>query len=557
MRTAFGVRLRWAGIVCLVTVLAGVLGAGTRTAAATARCGVRAVGHEVLTWGRNQYGQLGNDTTVMSTVAVSALLPAGTAVTQVAGGYAFSLALTADGHIWAWGDNSSGQLGIGSTTDSLVPVQVRLPEGATVTAIAAGDDHVVALTSTGGLLAWGYNQYGQVGDATTTDREVPVAVHLPSGTTVTAIGAGAGHSLAVTSAGRVLSWGYNNTGQLGLGDRNDRNVPTEVPLPADATFTAVAGGSAHSLALASDGRMWSWGYNAYGQLGNNTTTQTTSPVQVQLPAGASVTAIAGGRGFHSMALESTGQMLTWGDNGYGQLGNGTNTKSLVPIQVHLPAGTTVTAIAGGDDHSLALTSAGQVLAWGYNRYGQLGDGTTTNSNLPVEVQRRKGRGSSTVPVPLALPAGVTVLGIGSGGFHGLAITETPPAETTTTLSASPTHQVHGHPVTLTAEVECAGGTATGSVAFTMGGTTLGTAPVHNGTATLTLTDLPVGTHAIVAHYEGDPGCEPSSSAPVTVTITPAPGSGPHPKPHPKPHRPHPHRPFCRIVAGAARPQWCR
>ena len=531
----------------LAMVLASALGTETGAAAAVPGRGSRVAGQEVLTWGRNQYGQLGNDTTAMSSVVVSALLPAGTTVKQVAGGYGFSLALTSSGQVWAWGDNSSGQLGIGTTSNSLVPVRAHLPAGTTVTAIAAGDDHVLALTSTGGLLAWGYNDYGQVGDATTTERHLPVAVHLPAGTTVTAIGAGAGHSLAVTSTGSVLAWGYNNTGQLGLGNTTDRHVPTQVPLPDGVTATAVAGGSAHSLVLTDTGQMWSWGYNRYGQLGNNSTTQSNNPVQVHLPAGTTVTAIAGGRGFHSLALESTGRMLAWGDNGYGQLGNATNTTSLVPIQVHLPAGTTVTQIAGGDEHSLALTDAGQILAWGYNRYGQLGDGTTTNSNLPVEVQRhgRPRRGTdSAVPVQVRLPAGVTALAIGSGGFHGLAITALPAAKTTTTLRVSPRHQVHGGPVTLTADVECAGGTATGSVVFMAGTTRLGTAALHNGRATLTVHTLAVGTHSITAHYEGDAGCEPSISAPATITITPRPG--PHPTPHPKPRpKPHPGS-VCRI-----------
>jgi alpha-tubulin suppressor-like RCC1 family protein len=506
--SAVRVRRPRATALCLVTALVTALAVlvGLSGASAAAGRGVRAAGHEVLTWGRNQFGQLGNDTTAHTSVPVSALLPAGTSVTQVTGGYGFSLALTSDGRIWAWGDNSSGQLGIGSFDDSLVPVLVHLPAGAVITAIAAGDDHVVALTSTGELLAWGYNQYGQVGDGTNTDRTEPVAVDLPAGVTVTAIGAGAGHSLAVTSTGRVLAWGYNNTGQLGDGTNTDSNVPVEVPLPAGDTFTAVAGGSGHSLALTSTGQMYAWGYNAYGQLGNNTTTSTNLPVQVQLPVGTTVTAIAGGHGFTSLGLTSTGQVLAWGHNNRGQLGDGTNTNSRVPISVQLPAGTTVTAIAGGDDHGLALTSAGHVLAWGYNAYGQLGNDSTTNTNVPVDVD---------------LPDSVTVLAIGAGGYHSLAITALAPEETTTTLSASPDQQVHGRPVTLTSDVDCPAGPATGSVAFYEGSTLLGTATLTGGRATLAVRTLAVGEHTIVAHYEGDDQCLPSASSPVTVTITKA------------------------------------
>ncbi|MGW0806554.1 RCC1 domain-containing protein [Nonomuraea sp. NPDC002799] len=494
----------------MIALVIGLVGAGVGTVSAAAVRGARAPGSEVLTWGRNQFGQLGNDSTEHSSVPVTALLPAGTAITQVSGGYGFSMALTSGGQVWAWGENPNGQLGDGTTNSSPVPVQVALPAGSTVTAIAVGDDHTLALTSTGELLAWGYNDFGQVGDGTTTDRDAPVEVDLPNGTTIEAIGAGAGHSLAVTSDGRVLSWGYNNTGQLGIGNNDDSAVPVEVPLPDDVTVTAVDGGSAHSLALTSTGQMWSWGWNNYGQLGNNSTAQSNVPVRVQLPDGTTVAAISGGHGWFSLAVESSGRLLAWGDNSYGQLGNGTTTRSTVPIQAELPAGTAITAIAAGDDHVVALTSAGRVLTWGYNRYGQLGDGTVINSSLPVEVD---------------LPADVTVQVIGSGSYHGMAVVPLALEETTTTLSAAPEEQVYGEPVTLTAEVLCPAETATGTVVFSTNGTELGTATLEDGRATLVVTFLAVGQHSITADYEGDDACPPSASQPVTVTITSAPAIG--------------------------------
>ncbi|RFU39809.1 cell wall anchor protein [Actinomadura logoneensis] len=485
-----------------VLALAGVR-AGTAAAAPGRQPGDQP--SQVLTWGRNQFGQLGNDSTEHSNVPVTALLPAGTSVKQVSGGYGFSVALTSDGRVWAWGENPNGQLGDGTTNGSRVPVPVALPAGTTVTALATGDDHTLALTSTGRLLAWGYNDFGQVGDGSTTDRLAPVAVDLPNGTTITAIGAGAGHSLAVTSTGHVLAWGYNNTGQLGTGNYADSSVPVRVPLPEDVTFTAVAGGSAHSLALSSTGQMWSWGWNTYGQLGNNSTTSTNVPVRVLLPEGARVTSLGdgSGHGWFSLALESDGQMLAWGDNSYGQLGNGTTTRSTVPIRVQLPPGTIVSAIAGGDDHTVALTSEGRVLTWGYNRYGQLGDGGNTNAVLPVEA---------------AVPQGVRVQAIGAGQYHTLAVVPVEAAGTTTTLTTSTEEQTHGEPVTLTARVECEDGTPTGTVVFEADGVRLGTAELQDGTATLTVSDLDVGEHVITAHYEGDRLCGPSTSDPVTVVI---------------------------------------
>jgi len=355
-------------------------------------------------WGANAQGQLGNGTTTDSSTPVAVSLPSGTKVTAVAGGFDHSLALTSTGGVLAWGANNTGQLGNGTTTNSSTPVAVSLPTGTTVAAIAGGGYHSLALTSTGGVLAWGNNAQGELGNGTTTNSSTPVAVSLPSGTTVTAIAAGFYHSLALTSSGQILAWGYNADGELGNGTTTTySSTPVAVSLPAGTTVTAIAGGDQHSLALTSTGGVLAWGYNGYGQLGNGTTTSSSIPVAVSLPSGTTVTAIAGG-GDHSLALTSTGVVLAWGENVYGQLGNGTTTNSSIPVAVSLPAGTTVTAVAGGGSHSLALTSTGGVLAWGWNYYGQLGNGTTTNSSTPVVVS--------------AFPAAFAIAG---GGYQSLAI----------------------------------------------------------------------------------------------------------------------------------------
>ena len=170
--------------------------------------------------------------------------------------------------------------------------------------------------------------------------------------------------------------------------------------------------SAPAAQASTGGAVLAVGYNGSGQLGNGTTTDTDTFVATSIPAGTTVTAVSGGGvsgSDFSMALTSTGQVLAWGYNGFGRLGNGTTTDSHVPVSVSLPAGTTVTAISAGQDHGLALTSTGQVLAWGYNGFGQLGNGTTTNSSTPVSV---------------SLPAGTTVTAISAGGNHSLAITST-------------------------------------------------------------------------------------------------------------------------------------
>src|SRR5450756_450308 len=217
--------------------------------------------------------------------------------------------------------------------------------------------------SPGSAWAWGYNVYGQLGNGTTTNSSTPVAV--TNGTSVTAIAGGAGHGLALTSTGQVLAWGYNLDGELGNGTTTNSSTPVAVSLPSGTTVTAIAGGGQHSLALTSSGQVLAWGYKGGGGLGSGTTTsQSNTPVAVSLPSGTTVTAIAGGFS-HSLALTSTGQVLAWGFNGYGELGNGTITNSSTPVAVSLPSATTITAIAGGLAHSLALTSANKVLAVSY------------------------------------------------------------------------------------------------------------------------------------------------------------------------------------------------
>ncbi|WP_027659655.1 RCC1 domain-containing protein [Salinispora fenicalii] len=454
-----------------------------------------------LAWGSNASGQSGDGTTTDSSIPVAVDLPVGTTITALAGGGLHSLALTSAGTVLAWGGNGSGQLGDGTTTDSSTPVAVDLPVGTTITAIAAGNSHSLALTSAGTVLAWGYNNFGQLGDGTTTDSSTPVAVDLPVGTTITALAGGGFHSLALTSAGAVLAWGTNGSGQLGDGTNTNSSIPVAVDLPVGTTITALAGGRFHSLAVTSVGAGLAWGLNDLGQLGDGTTTDSSIPVAVDLPVGTMITAVAAGDR-HSLALTSAGTVLAWGLNATGQLGDGTTTNSSSPVAVDLPVGTTITAVAGAV-HSLALTSAGAVLAWGANDSGQLGDGTTVNSSSPVAVD---------------LPAGTTITAIAGGGFHSLAIVR---PTSTTTLQASPPNPKPDQLVTLAATVTCTGGTPTGTVTFLDGTKVLGTEPLSGSptaTATRTVTHLTPGTHSIQARYNGDDHCPASTSNPTAVMV---------------------------------------
>ena len=301
-------------------------------------------------------------------------------VTAVAGGTFHTCALMSGGAVKCWGVNTTGQLGNGTTSfGSSVPVDVvGLSSG--VVAIATGSISC-ALTSAGAVKCWGG---GLLGTGTTTQSSVPVdVVGLSSG--VVAIAAGGSDVCALTSGGAVKCWGNNVSGQLGNGTTLNSPVPVDV-LGLSSGVTAIAVGGIHSCALMSGGAVKCWGYNVFGQLGNGTTTLSSSvPVDV-VGLSSGVTAIAAGNGgFHTCALISGGAVKCWGQNGTGQLGNGTTTDSSVPVDVFgLASG--VTAIATGTAHSCALTSAGTVKCWGWDGLGQLGTGTSLNySTIPVDV----------------------------------------------------------------------------------------------------------------------------------------------------------------------------
>ncbi len=317
-------------------------------------------GGGVKCWGWNNSGQLGDGSTTdrLTPVDVSGLT---SGVTAIALGWNHSCALTSGGGVKCWGDNGKGQLGDDSTTNGNTPVDViGLTSG--VTAIALGWNHSCALTSGGGVKCWGWNSSGELGDGTATQRLTAVDVSgLTSG--VTAIALGGYHSCALTSGGGVKCWGYNGNGGLGDGSMTSKYTPVDVS-SLTSGVDAIALGKAHTCALTSGGGIKCWGYNDMGQLGDGSTTDKYTPVDVSgLTSG--VTAIALG-GHHSCAMTSGGGVKCWGANGSGLISG-------------------VTAIALGFGHSCALTSGGGVKCWGGGGSGQLGNNTTTESLTPVDV----------------------------------------------------------------------------------------------------------------------------------------------------------------------------
>jgi RHS repeat-associated protein len=329
---------------------------------------------EAWAWGDNHLGQLGTGdfTSRRAPVRMAGL---GGPQVAVAAGLAHSLAAGADGRVRGWGLNSDAQLGDGSRTLRSAPV--TLAGLADVVAVAAGSAHSLALTRGGVVWTWGRNADGQLGDGTTTSRTRPIRVTgLPG---IVAIAAGANHSIALDGTGVVWAWGANEVGQLGDGTTKMRRAP--VRIKGIASVRAVAAGSLHTLALTEGGHLWAWGWNGSGQLGDGTRKTRTMPVIVQsVPA---VRGIAAG-GAHSLASTSDGTLLTWGSNLTSQLGDGGTADRLVPGAVAAPPGG-VTRLAGGAVHSLALGSDAVTWSWGNNVFGQIGDGSNVAARRPVPI----------------------------------------------------------------------------------------------------------------------------------------------------------------------------
>jgi alpha-tubulin suppressor-like RCC1 family protein len=339
-------------------------------------------GSWVIAWGRNSEGQSGVNLSTYNPnrpefVTGGVKYDFLTGVTATSAGRYHVLALKSDRTVWAWGYNAYAQLGNGTTTSSLYPVQV--PGLSDVTAISAGMYHSLALKLDGTIWAWGSNSSGQLGDGTTTSSLYPVQV--PGLSDVTAISAGMYHSLALKSDGTVWAWGENSYGQLGDGTSTNRLAPVQVSGLSDVK--AISAGGSHSMALKSDRNIWAWGSSSYGQLGDGTTTSGYTPVQV---SGLSdVTAISAGT-YHSMALKLDGTAWAWGYNLFGQIGDGTTTNRLTPFLVL----SNVSVISAGAEHSLALVpdvvmGRDIIYSWGLNSSGQLGDGTNNSSTTPVKV----------------------------------------------------------------------------------------------------------------------------------------------------------------------------
>jgi len=323
-------------------------------------------------WGLNSSGQLGIGSTASSNypVAVNSITDA----TKISAGGSHTCASLASNTVKCWGGNSYGQIGDNTNLTRTSPTSVS--GMASVSSISAGNYHVCAVLTDSTVKCWGQNFFGQLGDGTSSDRTTPTAVTQITG--ADAVSLGANFSCARLTNGTSKCWGDNSYGQRGHGAKSNRNLPTSID--AVTSVTSVVIGQDHRCVVVTGGAVKCWGKNTFGQLGNGSTTDSSVPVQV--PGLTGISKVTLGLN-HTCALEeSSGNVKCWGLNNYGQLGNGTNVNQSSPIAVSGLTGQI--SLASGMYHSCAVHQSGVVKCWGYNNYGQLGDGTsTTSSNSPV------------------------------------------------------------------------------------------------------------------------------------------------------------------------------
>lgn len=306
-------------------------------------------------------------------------------IVDVAAGWFHTLALDNSGYVWTWGDNFIGQLGDGTIINQFAPQRLNLPN---IIAITAGRAHTVVLDSAGRVWAWGLNINGQLGDGQGGDlgdySAIPQLINftVADPVNIVALVAGSNHTVALDNQGTIWTWGDNWSGQLGNATKIRELRPVRLDLPNLPQFVAITAGASHTAALDSEGKVWTWGLNAHGQLGDGQggtlNAYSDTPQRLNLTG---ITAITAGRDY-TIVLDSEGAIWTWGDNWSGQLGDGTMVRQLTPQRLDAPDLPDFTAVTAGCNHTAALDAGGRVWMWGLNTNGQLGDGTTVDKHAP-------------------------------------------------------------------------------------------------------------------------------------------------------------------------------
>ena len=371
---------------------------------------------EIKAWGDNSKGQLGIGTTKSTNTPTELTIE--TKFDTITAGASHSLAIDAVGNVYAWGDNSKGQLG---TSTATVITPAKIDNLAKITAVDAGKEHSLALDEDGNIWVWGSNGDGQLGTTTaSTTSSNPLKLEVKDGDTVvtfSTIAAGGAHSVALSLDGSIWTWGSNKVGQLGNGTTDDGSKPVKLDdvkdRGDDVAFTAIAAGRSHTLALDDKDNVWAWGEGKSGQLGQGNTANKKSPAKIK--GIENVTMITAGDD-HNIALVKDGKIWSWGKNNDGQLGLNSPFSYIKPQEIK--GLRDVEYISAGGSHSLALTEVGEVYGWGSNNKGQLGTGDK-NKFKPEEIDIG---GTTGTCVPSKMKADRSVISIKKGKSKDVIIT---------------------------------------------------------------------------------------------------------------------------------------
>ena len=295
---------------------------------------------------------------------------------EVSAGSSHTVAIKKDGTLWAWGYNYNGQLGDGTTIDRHSPVQIGVDNS--WSSVSAGSNHTVAIKKDGTLWAWTY--FWSAPGVSIPLGILYSPVQIGADNNWSSVSAGQNHAVAIKKDGTLWAWGSNWVGQLGDGTAGTSRY-SPVQIGVENNWSSVSANSSnHTVAIKKDGTLWAWGRNEYGRLGDGTTIDRHSPVQIEMDVNWS--SVSAGYN-HTVAIKKDGTLWAWGRNEYGQLGNGTTTDRHSSVQIEMDVNWS--SVSAGHNHAVAIKKDGTLWAWGRNEYGRLGDGTTTSRYSPVLV----------------------------------------------------------------------------------------------------------------------------------------------------------------------------
>ena len=334
------------------------------------------VGNTLYNWGYNVLGGLGDNTTNSQSVPIQTVAQ-GNNWKQVSCGQYFTAAVKTDGTLWCWGYNAYSNIGDNTAINRSSPVQT-VTFGTNWKQVSCGYRFTSAIKTDGTLWTWGYNAlYGALGDNTTTNRSSPVQT-VAFGANWKQVASGASFTTAIKTDGTLWCWGKNDFGQIGDNTTTHRSSPVQT-VAFGTNWKQAASGASFAAAIKTDGSLWCWGKNDLGQIGDNTTTHRSSPVQT-VAFGTNWKQVA--CGYASTAIKTDGTLWLWGRNNVGQLGDNTTTNRSSPVQT-IAFGTNWKQVSC-DSLTMAVKNDGSLWTWGENSFGELGDNTTTHRSSPVQ-----------------------------------------------------------------------------------------------------------------------------------------------------------------------------